>query len=224
MRTIIAAALAASASCMPAAAQDGGRFYLGTGLGAAFPGNGEYELQGVDLDGLPLSESGALEPNTGVAGSLLLGYRIRPRFALEFESSARLSDTSTLDENIVIGTSLLSLNAVLYGKPGGRFVPYGGIGIGIAEFRADDLEDDAGIDLADPLDRALGYQVKGGILLPFARSHALGLEAAYHGSGTFEGDDVDAFGDPFTMEQDYGAFNLNLTYRYQFGGFAGQAG
>ena len=215
--TIITALLAAGLqAAAPGVQDDGGRFYLGLGLGASVFVADETSgipirvFVGEDEFGFPIVENRttSIDSDAGLGGAsqLFVGYRINPKLSVEIESAAWLGDSDAWVGEYV-GTNLLSVNAVLWGDQTARLIPYAGVGVGYSRF----LDDDGVIDFFDG--RVAG-KAKVGFVAPVARSHGLGVEANLVAGPRFEGSG--------TIEQEASAIGLTATYRYQFGGFAGR--
>lgn len=201
---------AASAQTSPA---DGGRIYLGFGLGGSYVTDDDFE--GTDTlpresfpDGIDFS--GPLEIDWGTTGNVFVGYRVSERFSLEIESSAWGGEVRRFGDDFAART-LLSLNAVVWGDQASRFVPYAGVGLGYSSFYVDDSS-------YPDTDGALGYKLKGGAIMPFGRAHAVGLEASFASGGDFTVEESEFV----EIEQAFDAVGLALTYRYQFGGYPGR--
>lgn len=202
--TIAAAALAtAGAASAQTGPSDGGRIYLGLGLGASYVTDDGFE--GVDRfdPDAPFTFSGSQEVDWGGTANIFVGYRVSDRVSIEIESSAWGNERVR---------NLLSLNAVVWGDQSARVVPYVGAGLGYSRF----LDEDG--DIIGFYDGTLGYKLKGGTILPVGRSHAFGLEASFVSGADFLDDD-DA---RFEVEQSFDAIGLAATYRYQFGGYPGR--
>ena len=210
--TALAAILAGSGAAAQTGSGDGGRIYVGLGLGVAYVTDDGFE--GTDTlprEGGPIDFSGSLDQDWGGTGNLFLGYRVTERVSVELESSAWIAEADRFGGDYA-GRSLLSVNAVVWGDQSARLIPYGGVGLGYSRFAVDD--DGEVFEFGN----GLGYKLKGGAILPVGRSHAFGIEASFASGETIEIEESE-FVD---IEQDFDAIGLALTYRYQFGGYPGR--
>ena len=206
---LVAASLQVSAPSVQATEEqdEGGRFYLGLGIGASYAV--ADELSGLPVAGQP-DQSFSIDAGLGGAGAVFLGYRVTPQISVELEAASWVVDTRAYSGEYV-GTNLLSLNAVFWGDQSARFIPYGGLGVGYSRF----LDDDGVVGLYSG---RVAAKAKAGIVMPVARSHGIGVEASFVTGPNFE--EKEEFGD--SVEQELSAFGLTANYRYQFGGFAGR--
>ena len=213
----IAALLAAGVQPAAAAPQgEGGRVYLGLGLGVSAAVADETSgipftvIDGFDPTGQPITrtERRSFDRDNSVGGAshFFVGYRVSSRFSIEIESAAWVSESEYWVGDYV-GTNLLSVNGVAWGDQRGPFVPYGGLGLGYSRFVGDD-------GAFDFFDGRVAGKAKVGLVAPVGRSHGLGIEANAVVGPAFEGGTG--------IGQEANAFGLTATYRYQFGGFAGR--
>ena len=183
----------------PAAPTSKGTWYVGVGLGGGSVTEDGTREDGFDFEGDPIVFEGEIDYDAGFAGSLLVGYDLSSYVAVEAETTGRVNDFDGNIGDADFAVSTLMAGVVLK-APLGVVEPYAGAAAGLV---SNNLEGG---------DNAFGYQLKGGLRVPFGRGHAVGAEASYVFTDGF---DVETdFGD---VELDYGHAAYMVTYRYRFG-------
>lgn len=212
-RLLLAAALAAAPTGALAQDQDeddravapfARTLYVGVGLGAGSVTEDGAVNTFTDVfgdfgtPGETVVIEGALDYETGFAGSLLLGYALTPNISIEAETTGRTNDFDGNVGDTDFSVSTLMGGVVLSGPVDAGVVPYVGVAGGLVSSNLDGA------------DNAFGYQLKGGLSVRVSGPHSIGVEVSHVSADGFEVDV--APGD--VLELDYANTAVMATYRF----------
>lgn len=202
----LGAATAASAQGL-----GGGSFYV-KGLGGfSFPQDDDFDIDARDGSG---SDDSGFDFDTGYTLSIAGGYMLTPNIGLELEYAYRnaQADIKGTGSQKTTESNAWMVNALYAFSPmgaGGRWTPYAGAGLGVADLNVDEVGALGGGDFDS--DYNFAYQAIGGVAYDWTPNLKMNVEARFFGIN-----DQDVENGDYSFKTTYHTFDLLFGATYSF--------
>jgi opacity protein-like surface antigen len=192
-------------------------WYIGLGLGAAWPSDTNIRTRNLDTRGFE-NVNGDLEFGGGFSGDLAVGYdfgAIRTELSYVYTSSSvnnvtfnnvEFNSSGSINKNDIFASGYWDIST------GSRWTPYLGGGIGYTNLSTPRIRisQDGETFRTGGVNKGLfGWQAKAGVSYGVNNNSDVYLEGTYSGASGFEGDNI--------RYDSYNDFGAKLGFRYRFG-------